>query len=177
MWDVSSNCNGHDDEVWDKVGQAIGNLQALERLHISSRSSERMFHHESLTEILMLPSLRSVCFSEFNFTSALCQATANALIESTAITKLRFEECSFPAGESAAIMATGLCRNTSVTSISDTQWYNNPGALYSALAAALPSNSTLRHLELSRQDNTVSDASDCLPAFFWLWERIRGSSP
>jgi hypothetical protein len=26
--------NGHDDEVWDKVGQAIGNLQALETLHI-----------------------------------------------------------------------------------------------------------------------------------------------
>jgi hypothetical protein len=26
--------NGHDDEIWDKVGQAIGNLQALERLHI-----------------------------------------------------------------------------------------------------------------------------------------------
>jgi hypothetical protein len=25
--------SGHDDEVWDKVGQAVGNLQALEKLH------------------------------------------------------------------------------------------------------------------------------------------------
>jgi hypothetical protein len=30
--------DGQDDEIWFKVGQAIGNLQALYRLHISSRS-------------------------------------------------------------------------------------------------------------------------------------------
>jgi hypothetical protein len=27
---------GYDDEVWDKVGQAVGNLQGLEKLHISN---------------------------------------------------------------------------------------------------------------------------------------------
>jgi hypothetical protein len=93
-----------------------------------------MFHHESLTELLMLPSLRSVCFSEFNFTSPFCQATANALMEGTAITNLKFEECSFPAGESAAIMATGLCRNTSVISIF--VYRTNTRVLFEALAAA-----------------------------------------
>jgi hypothetical protein len=163
--DVSSN--GHDDDIWEKVAQAIGNLQAFERLHISGRSREITFNHESLTEILRLPSLRFVCFSKFNFTSALCQATANALLEGTAITNLRFEECSFPAGESAAIMATGLGRNTSVTSISVDKWCDNAGALHSALAAALPSNSTLWHLALSQQD-------DCFPAVFLALGKNRG---
>jgi hypothetical protein len=31
--------NGQDDEVWDKVGQALGNLQALEDLRISIHSN------------------------------------------------------------------------------------------------------------------------------------------
>jgi hypothetical protein len=30
---------GHDDEVWDKVGQAVGSLQALRRLYICNHNS------------------------------------------------------------------------------------------------------------------------------------------
>jgi hypothetical protein len=242
--------NGHDDEVWDKVGQAIGNLQALERLHIcnshypdddeevpipdweklalilshvrqkitlvvtpgydededhgsawraeESRSFARAIHGhptitrfeggedfpyetmdslysalatlpalksirlgtpkvrqadetnlanpESLTELLRVPSLRCVWFDGFSFTRALCQATANALMKDTAITKLQFWDCSFSAEESATIMAKGFTRNTSVIYIS--VQFSNGRALSVALAAALPSNSTLRDLSL-----------------------------
>jgi hypothetical protein len=140
--------NGHGDDIWKKVAQAIGNLQSLKFLHISTT----MAHHESLTDLLRLPSLRSVRFHHFVFTTALCQATANALIEGTAITKLNFLKCSFPAVESAAILANGFSSNTSVSSISVHQC-NNVRALYNALASALPSNSSLRHLALGKQKN------------------------
>jgi hypothetical protein len=45
---------------------------------------------ESLTELLRVPTLRSVRFNNFSFTPALFRATANALIEGTAVTKLEF---------------------------------------------------------------------------------------
>jgi hypothetical protein len=44
------------------------------------------------------------------------------------------------------MMTNGLSRNTSVKSISAK--CNEPRALFSALAAAIPLNSTLRYLEL-----------------------------
>jgi hypothetical protein len=101
---------------------------------------------ESLTELLRVPSLRSVCFREFDFTPALCQATTNALMEGIAITSLEFDFCSISAGECAAMMASGLSKNTSlryfkVVSSRD-QW------LFDVLATALPSNSTLQRLNL-----------------------------
>jgi hypothetical protein len=61
-----------------------------------------MAQHESLTELLRVPSLRSVCFDRFSFTTVLCQATANALMEGTAVANLEFSDCSFPAEECAA---------------------------------------------------------------------------
>jgi hypothetical protein len=163
FYGYSGDCQ--DDQVWDKVGQAIGNLQALKRLHIWGGNGElptsdweilgrilsqvrqkikvdlnkilywgaeqsRLFalaihghptitrfyggegfpyesldvlysalatlpalesirlcgcdeeitpyplpalaHPESLTELLRVPSLRSVCFYKFSFTDALC---------------------------------------------------------------------------------------------------------
>jgi hypothetical protein len=181
--------NGQDDEVWDKVGQAIGNLQALETLRIcsyydedvnevghtaaleilvpilshvrqkialkinsiqrlnaeesllfarairghpeiassaagdnipyeffnalatlpalesidlrqgTSEDESALTHHDSLTELLRVPSLKSVYFWRFDFTTALRQAIANALMEGTAITKLEFTMCSFSAEE------------------------------------------------------------------------------
>jgi hypothetical protein len=40
--------DGQDDEVWDKVGQALGNLQALEDLrisgHLESHTKEGRYH-------------------------------------------------------------------------------------------------------------------------------------
>jgi hypothetical protein len=241
--------NGHGDDVWDKVGQAVGNLQALETLRIIyyknhdvdsptlvweilgrilSRVRQKikvvldssddwavgevqalgrairghptityvetcynlpyesmdsfyaalatlpalesvkltllreiedvmtLAQHESLTELLRVPSLRSVNFTHFDFTPALCQATANALIEGTAITKLMFSRCTFSAGECAAIMASGFRRNTSVSSIQvDTRLDQ---ALCNALASALPSNSSLRHLDLSTDFSPVFSA-------------------
>jgi hypothetical protein len=246
-------CNGHDDEVWDKVGQAVGNLQAVDMLQISNNKnrvddqivpipdwerlarilshmrqkirlemvndsdvwsvgevqalaraishghptitrfdSSNSLPHEAtdtlysalatlpalesvklssspeeeitlanpgtLAELLRAPSLRSVFFSEFDFTSALCQATANALTEGTAVNKLAFRECKFPAGECAAIMANGLSRNTSVTHIKVRSTLEQ--ALYDALAMALPLNLTLRRLDLDLVQRGFSDEDD-----------------
>jgi hypothetical protein len=107
----------------------------------------------SLTELLRAPSLRVVDFRNFSFTPVLFQAAANALMEGTAVTKLEFSHCSFSAEESAARMASGLSRNTSVISISVVHC-NRARVLFNALAAALPSNSTLQHLQLGqRRDN------------------------
>jgi hypothetical protein len=251
--------DGHDDGVWDKVGQAIGNLQALEMLTIAtydhgeddedlpvvnwgivarilrhvrqritiditgvlpwapaeeSRLFARAIHGhptitslevgryfpcgsfdalysvlatlpalesikisvdpedentlttaESLTELLRLPSLRSVDFSEFYFTPALCQATANALMEGTAITNLVFTKCSFSTEGSAAILANALTRNTSVSYIKVQSSFD--GTLNGALAAALPSNSTWRDL-VFKLDRRIDDDPDYSPVVLAL---------
>jgi hypothetical protein len=252
--------DGQDDEVWDKIGQAIGNLQALKRLNLDYNSEYRdrnhdedspavdweivarilsqmrqkiavnitdvlawdveesrlftraihghptitrfengesfpyeslgalysvlaalpalesirlvschtrpedesdLAHPKSLTELLRVPSLRSVLFYRFHFTRALCQATANALIEGTVISNLVFCYCSFSAGECTAMMTKGLMINTSVVSI--TVQCDNARVLFGALAAILPLNSTLRHLDLGWQD---TDGPDCLTSVF-----------
>jgi hypothetical protein len=130
---------------------ALATLPALESLSLSNRGQQAlredepaMAHPESLTELLRVPSLQTVCFQCFSFTSALCQATANALMAGTAITKLQFKYCKFSAEGSAVMMAHGLSRNTSVSRI-DVQSPLDQ-ALYSALAVALPLNSTLQAL-------------------------------
>jgi hypothetical protein len=144
---------------------ALATLPAQESVSLGApevrqADESTLAHPETLTELLRVPTLRSVRFNNFSFTTALCQATANALKEGTAITKLEFSSlCSFSALECAAIIATGLSRNTSVISITV-----KCRVLFDALGAAIPSNSTLQHLELGRQDN---DGSDCLSAF-WL---------
>jgi hypothetical protein len=53
----------------------------------------------------------------FVFTPALCQATAKALMEGSAITTLEFNDCSFTAEGNAVMMANGLARNTSVSHV------------------------------------------------------------
>jgi hypothetical protein len=129
---------------------ALSTLPALESICLSNRGlhtpddKSALANPESLTELLRIPSLRSVLFHGFYFTRALCHATANALVKGTVITKLEIRHCSFLAEESAAIMAKGLARNTSVLSM------NVEGpldvALISALAMALQSNFTLQAL-------------------------------
>jgi hypothetical protein len=106
---------------------------------------------ESLGRLLRVASLRSVSFRCFYFTHARCQATANALMEGTAITSVEFTECSFSTGECAVMMANGLSRKTSVSHIKVASPLDQ--ALCSALATALPSNSTLRCLILQRNDH------------------------
>jgi hypothetical protein len=91
----------------------------------------------------------------------------NALTEGTVVTTLEFRECSFSAGECATIMANGLARNTSVSYIKVAQRHRD-GALYRVLAAALPSNSTLRRLDLGWQNDDGGFDFDLSPVFLAL---------
>jgi hypothetical protein len=121
-------------------------------------------HPKSLTELLRVPTLRFVWFDRFFFTRALCRAAANALMEGTAVTKLKFKNCSLPTHESATIMASGLTRSTSVVSISVVGRWDV--GLIGALAAALPSNSTLRELSFRRSsDNVTNNVVHLSPVF------------
>jgi hypothetical protein len=142
---------------------ALATLPALEMLQLSDRGRQTRLedesHHESLTELLRIPSLRSVCFDLCSFTPALCLAIASAIMEGSAVTSLEFKRCSFSTVQCAVIMANGLGRNTSVLYI--TVESPKDGVLYNALAAALPSNSTLRDLWLSSRisDDDITDLS------------------
>jgi hypothetical protein len=136
-------------ESLDTLYSALATLPALESITLGAPEERRagettLVNPESLTELLRVPTLRFVRFDNFSFTSALCQATANALMEGMAVTKLEFTQCSFSAEGSAIMMANGLSRNTSVSHI--TVVSPRDQALYDALATALPSNSTLRDL-------------------------------
>jgi hypothetical protein len=158
-------------EDMDALYSALATLPALESFTLSSprirpEDESAMAHPESLTELLRVPSLRSVSFYRFYFTHALCQATANALMEGTAVTDLEFTECLFSDGECAAIMASGFSRNTSVSFIEVVSPFDE--VLCSALATALPSNSTLRDISLLHKSIRVIAAVDCSPIFLAL---------
>jgi hypothetical protein len=138
--------NSFSHESIDILFSALATLPALESLSLSLSAEDEitLANPESLTQLLRAPSLRTVKFILFSFTSALFQATANSLIEGTAITNLGFFNCSFSTGECADMMANGLVRNTSVTSIKVSS--DDDNVLFDALTAALPMNSTLREL-------------------------------
>jgi hypothetical protein len=136
-------------ESMDILYSALATLPALKSIQLYNPRAEdisTLANSESLTELLRVPTLRYVNFYGFSFTPALFQATANALMEGTAITNLEFTACSFAAEISAAMMTKGLSRNTSVTCIAIMS--PRDGILCNALAAALPSNSTLTRLSL-----------------------------
>jgi hypothetical protein len=134
----------------------LATLPALEsiklhsrRPHIRPNDEFALKNIESLTELLRVPSLRSIYFDDFYFTHALCEAIASALTEGSAISKLQFQYCSLSPEESAVVsLANGFSKNTSVVSISVEgpldKW------LCYALAIALPSNSTLLELSFLR---------------------------
>jgi hypothetical protein len=151
-------------ESVDALYSALATLPALESISLSNRNESTMAHHESLIELLRVPSLRSVCFKGFTFTPDVCRATANALMEGTVITNLKFTLCKFSTEECDAILANGLARNTSVSHIKVK--HQRGQALYSVLATALSSNSTLLHLELDLQNN--GDRPDLSPLFLAL---------
>jgi hypothetical protein len=126
-------------ESLDTLYSVLATLTALEEIRLSkwelSRNVEdksALANAKSLTELLQVPTSWFVDFRHFSFTPALCQATANAFREGTSITNLEFWNCYFPGGECA------------VTSISVVLIVG--GALYNALAAALPLTSTLQEL-------------------------------
>jgi hypothetical protein len=129
-------------ESMDIMYSALATLPALESTKLSNRGLQEwpadistIANSESLTELLRVPNLRSVHFYAFSFTPALFQATANALMEGTAITNLVFRTCSVAAEASTAMMIKGLSRNTSVTCIDIVS--PRDGTLCNALAAAL----------------------------------------
>jgi hypothetical protein len=144
-------------ESLDTLYSALATLPALESIRLcgcnelpTPEDESALAYPESLTELLRVPSLRSVCFNRFDFTPAICQATAKALMEGTAtITDLDFRYCSFSAEGSAIMMANGLSINTSVSHIEVVLSLDQ--AFFDVLATALPSNSTLRRLELRWQ--------------------------
>lgn len=136
---------------------------SLGSLEVTQPHGSNMAGHESLTELLRAPSLRSVRFHRFSFTPARCQATANALIEVTAITKLDFSDCSFPAKESATIIAKSLERNTSVISISVEAPRDQ--VIHNVLATAISSNSTLQELSFLSLTGPIDNDAVWSPIF------------
>jgi hypothetical protein len=142
-------------ESMDSLFSVLAALPALESVELTTPRPEIeiiMGNSESLTTLLRAPSLRSVCFDCFAFTSAFCQATANAFMEGAAVTKLEFRGCSFFDDECLDVMANGLSRNTSVSCISIVSPLDQAPtlpvdpALYNVLAKALPANSTIRDI-------------------------------
>jgi hypothetical protein len=150
--------------AWDEeesslsLYSALATLPALQSVQLSAPPEDEitLANHESLAELLRVPSLRSVCFSDFYFTCDLCQAIANALV-STVVTNLEFRGCYFIPGECAA-MANGLGRNTSVISINVVSPFDE--VLCDALAKALPVNSTLRELSFVADRGWGEDGSE-----------------
>jgi hypothetical protein len=155
----------------DTLCSALTTLPALGSVRITCAGSRAwqeddstMAHHTSLTELLRGHALRSVCFNSVVFTPALCQAAANALVEGTTVTKLEFRSCCFVTLECAAMMASAFSRNTSVSNI---EVVSPPDqTFYSALATALPLNSTMRELLVS--NTRFDDILDFSPVLLAL---------
>jgi hypothetical protein len=153
-------------ESTDTLCSALATVPALERVSFAHHprdleSEERrralsLVNPESLTEVLQLPSLRSVGFRSFYFTKRLCRAVAVALKEGSArINTLNFNRCSFLEQGGAALIASALKRNETVT------WFRleqSPfdEAFCDAMAVSLLTNATLRDLtlDLPRDSNS-----------------------
>jgi hypothetical protein len=154
-------------ESMSMLYSALATLPALTSVQLHCDEPNERFtlaNPETLTELLRVPTLLSVKFSSFYFTRALCQATANALMEGTQITDIEFYDCSSVDGECAGTMASGLSRNKSVASIRVVPPFDK--VLNFALAEALESNSTLR--DLSFVDSCVDGHPTVSPIFLAL---------
>jgi hypothetical protein len=121
----------------DTLYSTLATLPSLESVKLSNFrwpvDGPALANPRSLTELLRESSLRSVCFHRFYFTLALYQATANALMERTAVNNLEFWNCSFSARECADMMTNGLARNTSVISITVVSKHGVGGVFFDAL--------------------------------------------
>jgi hypothetical protein len=99
-----------------------------------------------MTEFLRAPSLRTVEFRDFCFTSSLCQATAMALKQGSSITSLVLNQCPFPEG-GTEIITSALKKNATLTTFEIWPYSDSiRQAFYDAMAASLLSNSTLQNL-------------------------------
>jgi hypothetical protein len=124
----------------------LEDVYLVEHLTMDGEEVPALGRPESMTELLWAPSLRSTEFYCFCFTTAMCEATANALEEGAAITNLDFNECSFPEGGSEKI-ASALKRNATLTTFSI--WSDSINeAFCDAMAASLLYNSTLQKLTI-----------------------------
>jgi hypothetical protein len=151
-------------EFSPELYSALTTLPALESISLGSLGDgSTLAKHESITELLRVPSLRSVRFHRFSFTPARCQAVANALTKATAITKLDFSECSFPVEGSATILANSLKLNTSVRSIKVEAPCDE--VIHNVLATALPSNSALQELSFLSLFGPIDDDAVWSPIF------------
>jgi hypothetical protein len=147
---------------------ALATLPSLEHVQLELREPETedqsvLVNLESLTDLLRAPALRSVKFTRFYFTDALCHATATALEEGSSVIDIGFEYgCSFPDG-GTAIIVSALKRNASVTDATFCDEYFDD-IVCSALAAVLLRNSTLQNLTLM----AVTRAGDVFSIFLSL---------
>jgi hypothetical protein len=147
---------------------ALTSLPALDTISLGSLNvtqphGSTLASHESLTELLRVPTLRAVRFYRFSFTPARCQATANALMEATAINKLDFSDCLFPDQESATIVAKSLAKNTSVISIKVEALRDQ--VIHNILATALTTNSTLQELSFVSLTGPIDNDAVWSPIF------------
>jgi hypothetical protein len=161
-------------ESLDTLYSALATLPALETITLSNgglhtpEDESALANPGGLTELLRVPSLRSVWFHGFHFTRARCQAIKNALMEGTAITKLVFLSCPFSDEEFAPELAKGLGGNTSVTSILVVSKVGD--ALNEVPAFVLLLNSTLQELlfDVEPSDDDSSGQVDWSPTFLAL---------
>jgi hypothetical protein len=138
----------------DVLYSAMATLPALESIRLrgcyeetTPEDESALAHPESLTELLRVSTLRSVSFEYFVFTPGICETIANELMEGTAtIADLEFRHCSFSSEVCPVTVANGLGRFTSVSRIKVMSPLDL--VLFDALATVLPSNSTLRRLDL-----------------------------
>jgi hypothetical protein len=171
-------------ESMSMLYSVLATLPALESVQLYAQATHdgsTLVNPETLTELLRVPTLRSVNFSSFYFTHALCQATGNALTEGTEITNLEFEECSFSDEACAVMMANSLSRNTSVASLKveanslsrNTSVASLQVVLSCAVAAAVASNSTLRLISYGSYGGWLPNVS---PLFLALRKNTRLST-
>lgn len=149
-------------ESLDTLCSVLATLPALERVSFSHQDTEEgrralALNTELLTELLRLPSLRVVGFRNFCFTRALCRAVAAALKEGSAIITFNIFLCSFSEEESAAMIASSLKRNETVTTF---RFQQSPfdEAFCDAMAVSLLTN-TLRDLSLNLPSDSTSSSA------------------
>jgi hypothetical protein len=146
----------------------LPNLESavLEHHQLFSEEVPTFRSPNNMTEFLRTPSLRSVEFRNFCFTSSLCQAAAMALRQGSSITSLNLHECSFLDGGSENI-ASALKENATLTTfkISPSPDTSTHQAFYDAIAASLLSNSTLQELSIG-YTGAIYPTSGCLSSLF-----------
>lgn len=160
-------------ESLDTICSALATLPALERVSFAhqphdieseeGRCAISLVDPEPLTEVLRLPSLRSVGFRSFYFTKTLCRAVTVALKEGSDISTINLVRCSFLEQDSAALIASALKRNKTVTTF---RFQQSPfdEAFCDAMAVSLLTNTTLLDLTLDLPGD--SNSSTWLSSLF-----------